>query len=453
MDIEKLKQKILDLAIRGKLVPQDPNDEPASVLIEKIKNEKNELIKQGKIKPTKDDSYIYRGSDNCYYENNAKIDFKTKLDFSSDIIWMKGKDFIYPMESKRPTGNEFKYIDIDAINNKTQMIDTPKIVLTSQAPSRASRKVYSTSTLFSMVRPYLRNIAYVGESYKDCIASTGFYVCTPMPFVNPKYLYLLLTSDFIVDSLNYFMKGDNSPSINGTNIENLYFPILPLAKQIETVNLVEKILQKIEFIRVNNENLLNLLDSAKKVVLDEYFGENSSYKSYYQHEVTELQNICTKITKGSTPTTYGFNFLNRGISFIKVENVKNYRIDNKSINCFISNEANEFQKRSQLKENDILFSIAGTIGKTCIVTKENLPANTNQAFAILSEYKKITPKYLLFFIEYSKLLVDSHGAGMLNATLTGIKKINIWYPVEKNIQEEMTNKIESSFKLLDSIIS
>ena len=59
MDIEKLKQKILDLAIRGKLVPQDPNDEPSSVLIEKIKNEKNELIKQGKIKPTKDDSYIY----------------------------------------------------------------------------------------------------------------------------------------------------------------------------------------------------------------------------------------------------------------------------------------------------------------------------------------------------------------------------------------------------------
>lgn len=74
---------------------------------------------------------------------------------------MKGKDFIYPMESKRPTGNEFKYIDIDAINNKTQMIDTPKIVLTSQAPSRASRKVYSTSTLFSMVRPYLRNILFI----------------------------------------------------------------------------------------------------------------------------------------------------------------------------------------------------------------------------------------------------------------------------------------------------
>ena len=68
MDIEKLKQKILDLAIRGKLVPQDPNDEPASVLIEKIRKEKEELIKQGNIKRDKTESYIYKGSDNCYYE-------------------------------------------------------------------------------------------------------------------------------------------------------------------------------------------------------------------------------------------------------------------------------------------------------------------------------------------------------------------------------------------------
>ncbi|MCI9182208.1 MAG: restriction endonuclease subunit S, partial [Acholeplasmatales bacterium] len=68
MEIEKLKQKILDLAIRGKLVPQDPDDEPASVLIDKIRAEKEKLIKEGKIKRDKNESYIYKGSDNCYYE-------------------------------------------------------------------------------------------------------------------------------------------------------------------------------------------------------------------------------------------------------------------------------------------------------------------------------------------------------------------------------------------------
>ena len=108
MDIEKLKQKILDLAIRGKLVPQDPNDEPASVLIDKIRQEKAKLVKEGKIKASKEESYIYKGSDNCYYENNnIKEDFLVKEDFSSLIIWIKGKTFLYPMKSQKPTGESF----------------------------------------------------------------------------------------------------------------------------------------------------------------------------------------------------------------------------------------------------------------------------------------------------------------------------------------------------------
>ena len=439
MDIEKLKQKILDLAIRGKLVPQDPNDEPSSVLIEKIKNEKNELIKQGKIKTTKDDSYIYRGSDNCYYENNAKIDFKTKLDFSSDIIWMKGKDFIYPMESKRPTGNEFKYIDIDAINNKTQMIDTPKIVLTSQAPSRASRKVYSTSTLFSMVRPYLRNIAYVGESYKDCIASTGFYVCTPMPFVNPKYLYLLLTSDFIVDSLNFFMKGDNSPSINGTNIENLYFPILPLAKQIKTVNLVEKILQKIEFIRVNNENLLNLLDSAKRLVLDEYFGENSSYKSYYENCL--LQNY-TKIIMGQSPKVV--------------------------LNENIENSIEFHQGKLMFTENEISYSNKYTINpckKTnghsillCVRAPVGVLNYCNREIAIGRGLCSIEPSihldldYLYFWLLYlNKYFIDKSTGSTFSAITIGTIKNAPFKYCSLEIQHEIKTKISELFSSLDII--
>ena len=66
-----LKSKILDLAIRGKLVPQDPNDEPASVLLERIRTEKEELIKQGKIKRDKKESIIFRGDDNSYFARNS----------------------------------------------------------------------------------------------------------------------------------------------------------------------------------------------------------------------------------------------------------------------------------------------------------------------------------------------------------------------------------------------
>ena len=70
MDTKALRQKILDLAIRGKLVPQDPNDEPASVLLERIREQKKQMVKDGKLKPKdiKKDTVIFKGDDNLHYE-------------------------------------------------------------------------------------------------------------------------------------------------------------------------------------------------------------------------------------------------------------------------------------------------------------------------------------------------------------------------------------------------
>ena len=70
MDTKALRQKILDLAIRGKLVPQDPNDEPASVLLEHIREQKKQMVKDGKLKPKdiKNDTIIFNGDDNLHYE-------------------------------------------------------------------------------------------------------------------------------------------------------------------------------------------------------------------------------------------------------------------------------------------------------------------------------------------------------------------------------------------------
>ncbi|MGN1136732.1 MAG: restriction endonuclease subunit S, partial [Oscillospiraceae bacterium] len=70
MDTKALRQKILDLAIRGKLVPQDPNDEPASILLERIRVEKQQMVKEGKLKAKdiKNDTIIFMGEDNLHYE-------------------------------------------------------------------------------------------------------------------------------------------------------------------------------------------------------------------------------------------------------------------------------------------------------------------------------------------------------------------------------------------------
>ena len=117
--IKQTKSKILDLAIRGKLVPQDPNDEPASVLLERIRTEKEELIKQGKIKRDKKESVIFKGEDNSYYEKVGSevrcIDEELPFEIPDNWEWVRlGSLFSHntgkALNSKSQVGSPYKYI-------------------------------------------------------------------------------------------------------------------------------------------------------------------------------------------------------------------------------------------------------------------------------------------------------------------------------------------------------
>ena len=220
--ITQTKSKILDLAIHGKLVPQDPNDEPASELLKRI-NPKAEIT--------------------CDNEHSEKLPQNWTL--------AKGKNIFAPMKSTKPKDKEFQYIDIDSIDNRRQIIRKIKTIQTKNAPSRASRFTQKNDVVFSMVRPYLRNIAKVAND--NCIASTGFYVCSSIPqILNSDYCYYLMTSDYVVNGLNQFMKGDNSPSINKRHIDNWLFALPPLVEQ-------QRIVQKIE-------TLFSVLDNIQEAL-------------------------------------------------------------------------------------------------------------------------------------------------------------------------------------------
>ena len=213
---KQLPKSILQEAIQGKLVPQIVGEGTAQELLEQIKAEKLKLVKEGKLKKSAlNDSVIFRGDDNKYYEQVGKsvADISEQIPFDIPVTWSwsRGKSIFLPMESEKPK-NDFVYIDVDAVNNKKYIIDNPKHITTENAPSRASRKIHENDVLFSMVRPYLKNIALVTNEYKNAIASTGFYVITPCIGIYPQYLYWMMLSSYVVDGLNMFMKGDNSPS-------------------------------------------------------------------------------------------------------------------------------------------------------------------------------------------------------------------------------------------------
>lgn len=182
--------------------------------------------------------------------------------------WVNGFDIFHPMTSRRPTNGTFTYIDINAIDNSKHDIINPKVLEASSAPSRASREVKSGDTLFSMVRPYLMNIAYVDNQYDNCIASTGFFVCRPNELLFPKYLFYLMLSPFVVYGLNSFMKGDNSPSINNDNIIAFKYPTPPLSEQQRIVAEIERLFSLVDEIDESKLSLEQFIALTKTKVLD-----------------------------------------------------------------------------------------------------------------------------------------------------------------------------------------
>ena len=180
----------------------------------------------------------------------------------------------------------------------------------------------------------------------------------------------------------------------------------------------------------------------------------------------QLSEIAELITKGTTPTTLGYEFQEEGVNFLKIEcfDEKGGLVESKATH--ISNECHERLKRSQLKSGDILFSIAGVIGRVASVTEDMLPANTNQALAII----RISDEQV--YLPYVKLILTSpivigqferkkQGVAQLNLSLKDINELSIPLPSKKKQIEiaelfakiiNVISKRKEELKALDDLI-
>lgn len=256
VDTQALREKILDLAMRGKLVEQDAGDEPASVLLEKIKAEKAELVKEGKIKKSKKLPEI--------------TEDEKPFDIPDCWEWVRLGDMLIPEKSKAPT-KDFVYIDIASIDNKVNEIIDPKTINVSKekVPSRARMVVEPGDILFSLVRPYLRNIAIVPVSDSNLVASTGFYVIKPINIIDFKYIFYTVLSDYVVNGLTRkYMKGDNSPSVKKGDIQNYPIPLPPLAEQKRIADKVSELFKQVEVIEKNVTEYQDLEQAMRSKLLD-----------------------------------------------------------------------------------------------------------------------------------------------------------------------------------------
>lgn len=367
------------------------------------------------------------------------------------------------MTTKKPDDrNEFfKYIDIDAIDNKNQRIAEPKVVNVKEAPSRASREVMEGDVLFSTVRPYLKNIAIVTNEYKDCIASTGFYICRSKGALINKYLYYLLCSE---GSINYFtsmMKGDNSPSIRKEEFECLNVLLPPLKEQERIVDRIESLFEKLDKAKGLIEEAREGFEKRKKIILrDAFVGKltrnyrsKNDFKSNVNNLIKDIRNeleqwyqekcITAKLEGNKKPRKLNFDIqksefeylfkdipLTWRVSYFQeiiapVDNSlkagpfgsslkksmyvkKGYKIygqeqvisGNINYGDYYINEEKFNELRScEVREGDLLISLVGTIGKTLIIPKEYEKGIINPRLLKISINKKISVEYIKMYFE------------------------------------------------------
>lgn len=228
--VARLRELILTLAVQGKLVPQDPKDEPASELLKKIRAEKDRLIAEGKIKRDKPLAGI--------------AEEEKPFDLPVGWEWVRLPGVTYNLGQGAPT-EKFTYIDVASIDNERGLVaDTAKTVEAADAPSRARKNVAVGTVLYSTIRPYLKNIAVVEKDYAHrAIASTAFAIMHPHIGLHSKYLLHYLRSAIFTDFVSSKAVGVAYPAINDANFFEGVIAIPPTKEQSRIVTHVEELMR------------------------------------------------------------------------------------------------------------------------------------------------------------------------------------------------------------------
>lgn len=252
--IKQTKSKVLDLAIKGKLVPQDKNDEPAEKLLEKIRAEKEQLIAEGKIKRDKNESYIFKNSDdNSYWQNinGEKVDITDELPFEipNCWIWCTLNQIGHWGAGSTPNRNKKEYYNLGTIPwlktgdlNDSYIKSIPEHI-TELALKNTSLKIKQKDSI--LIAMYGATIGKLGILTFEATTNQACCVCECYS-VNNKYLFYYLMSQR--NKLKELGAGGAQPNISKDIIINYQFPLPPLNEQKRIVEKIEQIFKNIDII-------------------------------------------------------------------------------------------------------------------------------------------------------------------------------------------------------------
>ena len=279
MNGKQLKNSILQWAIQGKLVPQDPNDEPASVLLERIREEKARLVKEKKIKKDKNESIIYRGEDNSYYEKFLAtgkvkcIDEEIPFEIPQGWEWCRmgcigdwGAGATPAKGNSEYYGGNILWLRTGELNNGV-VYDT-EIKITEKALRECSLRLNKVGDV--LIAMYGATIGKVAIAGNEMTSNQACCACTPLGVFNYYLFYYLMGSqtDFVKKG-----EGGAQPNISREKLISHLMPIPPLNEQYRIVEQIQRILPLIERYSAsqNAQDRLNaeINEKLKKSILQE----------------------------------------------------------------------------------------------------------------------------------------------------------------------------------------
>ncbi|UWP56836.1 restriction endonuclease subunit S [Roseburia intestinalis] len=422
MDTKALRQKILDLAIRGKLVPQDPNDEPAEVLLKRIREQKQQMLKEGKLKKKdiKNDTIIFKGEDNLHYEKFQDgtvkcIEDEIPFEVPEGWCWCRLRDICMMLAGKSKPADQIKS---EYFEGSYPCFGGNGI--------RGYVDEYNQDGTFSIVG---RQGALCG----NINVATGKFYATEHAVVTTLFVGIdFKWSNYILEALrlNKYATGAAQPGLSVANILNVFVPIPPTQEQDRIGNNIDKSLKIIEVIEQEKTDLQKNIITAKSKILDLAIrgklvpqapnGEPASVlleriraekeklilqgkikrdkkesvifkgddNSYYGISLptgwswTILKDISFSISDGSHNPPSNKEF---GVPLLSAANVNNNSILINNASRWITNEEWEIEnQRTDIEIGDVLLTIVGSIGRSAVV-------ETNEHFALQRSVAVIKP--------------------------------------------------------------
>jgi len=275
MDTKALRQKILDLAIRGKLVPQDPNDEPASVLLERIRAEKQQMVKDGKLKAKdiKNDTVIFKGDDNLHYEQFQDgtvkcIEDEIPFELPDGWAWARLGVICPYGENKAVSADlidETAWIlDLEDIEKETGVIK--KYTTKSERNSVSNKYSFCKGQLlYSKLRPYLNKVVI---ATKDGYCTTEILPLTFYGNIYSPYMQLFIMSPTFLTYVNMISYGVKMPRLGTNDGKNAIIAIPPINEQKRIRDKFDIVAPLFDKIQNNLNNLNNEVTAIKSKILD-----------------------------------------------------------------------------------------------------------------------------------------------------------------------------------------